>query len=194
MHIHGSGFPHIIAAPDLIQELLPGKSHIFISRQKHQQLILHRLEGHRNSRLHDLMLLPVNPHVADFNDFLPPACPFQHLFHTHQQLQHLKGLHNIILRPRPQPVYLGNHIRLGRKIYHRNSGRLHTPHQFKPILARQHNINQRQRIRQASLSAAGQTRNDFFRLHPIINRNRLIPRRLQIHTDKLRYGSIILNH
>ena len=118
VNIHRPGVAEVIKAPDLVQELVPGKDPVGGGGQVEQQLQF--LRGRIHPLALDLQLVgvqvddqSVKGQAAGFD--LVPAQTAQDGVDAGQQLFHLKGLDDIVIRAHLQPGDLVDRLALGRQ-------------------------------------------------------------------------------
>lgn len=111
--------------------------------------------------------------------------PREHLFHSHEQLQNVKRLDEIVLRTQPQPAHPALHVRLGGDENDRHALRAHVRQELEAVDFGQHDIAQRQ--------IEGLILQQFQCLAAIRRANELIPGQAQVGFEQARNRRVVLD-
>ena len=144
MHVHRAGFTDKLIAPHLMQQIFPRHHHAGMPQKGEQQFIFHVFERDHFTALRDGAAFQVYGNIPIGKLLRLFVRPGQHLLHSHQKFQDVKGFHEVILRPQPQSLHPALHVCLCRNIDHRDSFFLHIGQQLKAVQFGQHNIAQGQ--------------------------------------------------
>ena len=142
MDVHGPALPQKVGAPGLGQELLPGQAHVSVFDEDAQESELLGRQVHPLPLLQDLVGVPADDEIVDPILRLRPVGPPEDRLDPGQELRHLEGLHDVVVRAQAEaPDLVGGGAPGGEK----DGG--HVPDLFKDTKAlhvRQHHVQEHQ--------------------------------------------------
>ena len=144
MHVHRAGFTDKLIAPHLMQQIFSRHHHAGMPQKGEQQFIFHVFERDHFTALRDGAAFQIHGNIPINKLLRLSVRPGQHLLHSHQKFQDVKGLHQIIFGTQPQSLHPALYIRFRRYINHWNALFFHIGQQLKAVQLGQHNIAQRQ--------------------------------------------------
>ena len=208
MEIHRLAAEGVVPAPDPLIDGLPVHGPPGIPGEEEQELVLRFCQADLFPVPPDLHGPGVDAQSAHLQHCVPLLVAAEDHVYPGQQLHHLKGLDNIVLRPQPQPLHPVGQRALGGEEDDRYLQGPDVLHQLKAVHLRQHHVQQDeiiciplQQIRRlgpvlgagAAKALLGQAQADQIgnRLlvlhnqnmnqsrHPLLSHDHLIPRRHQ---------------
>ena len=101
MHIHRAALTHIVRAPDVVEQLIPGERHTGMGQKQPQQLKFLICQAHPFTGRRNDVAVGIQRHIAVGK---APALPrrrtaAQHRLDAGDHLHHAKGLNKIVVRP-----------------------------------------------------------------------------------------------
>ena len=150
MHIHRAALTHIVRAPYVVEQLIPGKGHAGMGQEQPQQLKF--LEGQRDALTlrRDGVAVQIQRYAAAGQPvaLLGRGAAPQHRLDAGDHLHHAEGLHQIVVGPHVETLYLIVFHALGGGHDNGNIpglGRLaQIAQQRNAVLAGQHHVQQHQ--------------------------------------------------
>ena len=147
MGIQCAAFSNVICLPDLFEKGLTKERRVGILAKNHQQVKFLSGQIHPNAVLQHFTGIQIHIDIQQMEHALAFVVAPEHYFDAGNNLHHLKGLYNVILRTQLEPLDPVIQIAFGCKEDHRNIHGADVGQQIITVKTRQHDIQQHQVIR-----------------------------------------------